>query len=209
VQQLGSFQHSRPRAVITSSQVCVKHPACSYLPSSQYGRTPPIIAPLDESFLTTRTSHTAIERARWHAAHVRISPVCPLYFLPLNALLTQNVTAPAFDPFIVTTSLDKTDAETRKFIRSHVMRGKNKGKSMPRKGKKSRSPDSDTTPQSSPASLVQHEDSGWEHWQLVSPRKVASELSLFRYTQELNPSMKELIFRGSSSRPCSLASSLC
>ncbi|KAK0619620.1 hypothetical protein B0T14DRAFT_566449 [Immersiella caudata] len=103
--------------------------------------------------------------------------------------------APAFDPFIVTTSLDKTDAETRKFIRSHVMRGKNKGKLMPRKGKKSRALDSDATPQSSPASLVQHEDPGWEHWQLVSPRKVASELSLFRYTQELSPPMKELIFR--------------
>ncbi|KAK0652688.1 hypothetical protein B0T16DRAFT_369421 [Cercophora newfieldiana] len=111
--------------------------------------------------------------------------------------------APAFNPFIVTTSLDKTDAQTRKLIRSHVMRGKNKGKSMPRKGK-SRGADvnADASLQAShQAALRPHEEeeedgeSGWEHWALTSPRKIAAELSLFRYTQELNHAQKELVFR--------------
>lgn len=119
-----------------------------------------------------------------------------------------EITDLAFRPFIVTTSLDKTDDVTRKLIRSHVMRGKNKGKPRPRKAQTRRPGETGETPDSAaltqptssedkPSSTEEPElscDNG--AWKMTPPRKIASELSLFRYTMELNPSMRELIYRG-------------
>ena len=85
-------------------------------------------------------------------------------------------------------------------IRSHVMRGKNKGKSMPRSARArltstgiSPRPDSAGTGDQGVAQERIWADGAWSLW---APRKVASELSLFRYTSELNPSMRQLLFRG-------------
>jgi len=126
--------------------------------------------------------------------------------LPGTPRLMQHATEPAFDPFIVATSLDKADSATRKFIRSHVMRGKNKGKSMPRKGKTQCGADTDLPSQRSDqtdANMNTDEPRNvelvWEKgvWPLTTPRKVAAELSLFRYTADLTPPMRELIYRGS------------
>jgi hypothetical protein len=82
------------------------------------------------------------------------------------------------------------------------MRGKNKGKTMPRKGKKPQ--DAESTPRSQfphqpafEATQSEHgEPPAWNGWSLVPPRQVASDLSLFPFVHSLTPYMRELIFRG-------------
>lgn len=97
----------------------------------------------------------------------------------------------AFGNFIVTTSLGKEDPETRKLIRSHVMRGKNKGKKMPRRSKC-------TVPGAASGSTPQSRDLGHEdrEWALFPPRKIATELAMFGPTAHLDPSMQRLIHQG-------------
>ncbi|KAK7433157.1 hypothetical protein QQZ08_000088 [Neonectria magnoliae] len=102
----------------------------------------------------------------------------------------------ASGPFIVATSLEKPDPETRKLIRSHVMRGKNTRKSKRTK---------ELRQQGEPVALddslrCQGPRADGDHceeqeWALVSPHKVASELSLFGYVDEMKPYMLNLIHR--------------
>ncbi|EAW17781.1 uncharacterized protein NFIA_077140 [Aspergillus fischeri NRRL 181] len=91
-------------------------------------------------------------------------------------------------PFIITTSLDKPDRQTRKLIRSHVMRGKNTCKI--RRAREAESPAAAAVPPSERWSSA----SGKE-WVLTTPRKVASELSLFNYMTEMKPYMFSLLFQ--------------
>lgn len=109
---------------------------------------------------------------------------------------------PGFDPFIVSTSLDKPDGETRKFIRSHVMRGKNTRRSKRTKALAQRveQPGDQWAPKEREQGEEQEvrED---QEWILTTPRKIASELSLFGYVTDIKPYMLDLIARGISHRP--------
>jgi len=103
----------------------------------------------------------------------------------------------AFGNFIVTTSLGKEDPETRKLIRSHVMRGKNKGKKMPRKIKSSHACTTVSDPEATSGSTRQNGPRNYSQedreWALYPPRKIATELALFGPTTHLDPSMQRLI----------------
>lgn len=90
------------------------------------------------------------------------------------------------DPFIVSTSLDKPDAGTRKFIRSHVMRGKNT-----RKAKQDKAMIHGTQVQQKKP--PKNED---VYWLLLPPKKISSELALFGYVEEMKPYMLDLIYKG-------------
>ena len=99
--------------------------------------------------------------------------------------------------FIVTTTLDKTDADTRKFIRSHVMRGKNKGKTRSTKANKQASPLSSTVSEDdhSPPEPKTTESKG-KAWVPPRPRMVATDMDLCEITSALGPNMKDLISKG-------------
>lgn len=93
------------------------------------------------------------------------------------------------NPFIITTSLDKPDRQTRKLIRSHVMRGKNTRKI--RRAREAELRSTAVVPPSEPWPTA-----GGKEWVLTTPRKVASELSLFNYMIEMKPYMLNLLFQG-------------
>lgn len=101
--------------------------------------------------------------------------------------------------FIVSTSLDKPDKETRKFIRSHVMRGKNTRKS---RRTKELVQHSDSVAQDNSQNAIiqglQTEKSQHERkeWSLMSPRMIASEIQLYGYVEEIRPYMMDLIRKG-------------
>jgi hypothetical protein len=115
-------------------------------------------------------------------------------------LTVPAVPGPA--PFIITTSLAKPDAKTRKLIRSHVMRGKNAGKfkngkdwpdsregAQPMEKRSSARPGTRTE-------LVRAEGREPEGWTLVTPRKIASEIALFGIGEDMQPYVLALIYRG-------------
>lgn len=132
--------------------------------------------------------------------------------LPLISRLTQlsSVTTEEYSPFIISTSLDKPDARTRKLIRNHVMRGKNAGKVRSRPVPATETRNSHSSGRSEGAcrgwakSRVQLEEFRFEdseEWVLVPPRKVVSDISLLGFMtdhSELKPYMLELIYRGAS-----------
>lgn len=85
--------------------------------------------------------------------------------------------------FIVNSSRGTINAEARKAIRSHVMRGKNKGKQL-------RKPRSSTEPRKEVRNVE------YSAWFLSSPRAVATELSLFGYREDMKPYMLNLVYQG-------------
>ncbi|KAK4141450.1 uncharacterized protein C8A04DRAFT_30948 [Dichotomopilus funicola] len=100
----------------------------------------------------------------------------------------------ADDPFIITTSLDKPDASTRRYIRSHVMRGKNVGKFRPKKNSPKSDASSDTSDKPELASArTDKRDIRKERivrgqvevWSPVTPRKIMSELSFLGLDSEI------------------------
>ena len=103
----------------------------------------------------------------------------------------------AFGTFIVSTTLDKPDPSTRKFIRSYVMRGKNRRRPRQRSsvgGEARNNPDqsgSRLTPP--PATEARHP------WVLVPASSLLSDFSLLGFGDELKPYMRNLIYRGPSS----------
>ncbi|KAK1830916.1 hypothetical protein QBC39DRAFT_308159 [Podospora conica] len=120
--------------------------------------------------------------------------------------------------FIVTTTLDKTDADTRRLIRSHVMRGKNKGKTRPTKSKRA-SPPSPTTPvlfadaehveDYSSMTAAETHPTEQSMWVAPRPRMVATDLDLFETTSGLTPSLKDLISKAFNVvKPATFASQL-
>jgi hypothetical protein len=112
--------------------------------------------------------------------------------------------APGLAPFIVTTSLAKPDAKTRKLIRSHVMRGKNAGKFKNSKDWPDSRDGAQPTakrPSARPGAkteIVHAERTEPEGWTLVTPRKIASEIALFGLGEDVQPYVLGLIYRGTS-----------
>ena len=100
--------------------------------------------------------------------------------------------ATAPDPFIVITSAagsQQPDAATRRYIRSHVMRGKNRKR--PRH-------------ESSPAG-------SWINGQLPTephpaipkvPRCLGTDVAFLQYAEDLSPAMQELVFQCLFSHSC-------
>ncbi|KAH7161360.1 hypothetical protein EDB81DRAFT_784556 [Dactylonectria macrodidyma] len=97
--------------------------------------------------------------------------------------------------FIVSTSLDKPDKETRKFIRSHVMRGKNTRKSKRTKEVANQfdSLVQDASEDTTSRGLLDRGQHGATEWILMPPQKVASELRLYGFAEEMRPYMLDLI----------------
>lgn len=91
-------------------------------------------------------------------------------------------------PFIVSTCVAKPDSRTQRFIRSHVMKGKNKGKAyyIRRKG---------TATSASAGVLVDAESPGqgptiWDYRPLgFIPKRVGSELSFVPFADEIDSSL--------------------
>ncbi|KAK3290840.1 uncharacterized protein B0H64DRAFT_427390 [Chaetomium fimeti] len=114
------------------------------------------------------------------------------------ASVTQN----SGDPFIVTTSLAKPDPTTRRFIRSHVMRGKNAGKFRNehimqglQTGPKRRSAVGQATRTPGARHEGDEAEESVDGWTLVTPHRIASELSLQGYGGEMQPYVLRLIHR--------------
>ncbi|KAH6844516.1 hypothetical protein B0I37DRAFT_342938 [Chaetomium sp. MPI-CAGE-AT-0009] len=114
-----------------------------------------------------------------------------------------SITKNSGDLFIVTTSLAKPDPTTRRFIRSHVMRGKNTGKFRnehvrqgPQTGPNRRSAVAQAayTPGARPDG-DEAEAKTEDGWTLVTPHRIASELSLQGYGGEMQPYVLRLIHR--------------
>ncbi|RYP61966.1 hypothetical protein DL770_009667 [Monosporascus sp. CRB-9-2] len=95
--------------------------------------------------------------------------------------------------FVVSTDVRKPDPELRKFIRSHVMMGKNRGKTLrPRKraSKAIRDPPliCDDDPAGPPGSSITGPHS-------VIPRKVGSDLSTVRFADVVDPCAVEVVLQ--------------
>ncbi|KAK5659922.1 hypothetical protein OQA88_13386 [Cercophora sp. LCS_1] len=108
--------------------------------------------------------------------------------MPRKASLTSDKADLVFRPFIVATTLEKEDAETRKLIRSHVMRGKNKGKKMPRAPQRSKADAQEAPPAS--RVLIKNEET---QWTFVSPRNITSQFSLSGFSEEFDHKMQKLV----------------
>ncbi|SPN99275.1 uncharacterized protein DNG_02312 [Cephalotrichum gorgonifer] len=101
----------------------------------------------------------------------------------------------ASDPFIVSTTPGKPDPATRKFIRSHVMRGKNLGKLRPRKGHGKQRRNEKSVPARAEEAAGAAPDHGAAVFVPAAPRRIASELSAYRYVVDIKPYMFNLIYR--------------
>lgn len=124
--------------------------------------------------------------------------------------LTLSYPAHPGDLFIVSTSLAKPDPRTRRFTRSHVMRGKNVGKfrddkkwaELPKKlSTKGQAFEAESMSKVICQEKQDDEAARTEGWALVSPRKVASELFMLGLGGDMEPYVLELIHRGKFDRP--------
>lgn len=89
------------------------------------------------------------------------------------------------------TTLEKEDADTRKLIRSHVMRGKNKGKKMQRTAKRTNREVQVVSPPTNV--LIKNEET---QWTFVSPRKIGSDFGLSGFSDELDHTSQKLVHEG-------------
>ena len=94
---------------------------------------------------------------------------------------------------MVSTSADKLSPEARKLIRSHVMLGKNQGKTWPPRRREARESadkfSSDETPGRRPSGssiTLSHS---------VIPPKIGSDLSTVQFADAVEPSLVEVVFR--------------
>lgn len=96
--------------------------------------------------------------------------------------------------FVVSTDVEKPNPELRKFIRSHCMLGKNRGKTLPpRKRKPKRTQDASTSSES-PASSTTTTVS--RHILPVTvPRKFGSDLSTIRFANTVEPRVAEVVLQ--------------
>ncbi|KAF6233984.1 hypothetical protein HO173_007814 [Letharia columbiana] len=98
-------------------------------------------------------------------------------------------------PFVVSTSVEKPDPEVRKLIRSHVMLGKNQGKTRCSRRREA----SNVADKSSP-----NEDLGAPSASFITashsviPPKIGSDLSTIRFADAVEPSKVEFVLRFSS-----------
>ncbi len=104
-------------------------------------------------------------------------------------------------PFIVATDVKKVDRDTRKFIRSHVMLGKNQGKSRKSRYARRTQPVSlEATPNSSTSPDELLDPSSCTSCSTI-PDKVGSEISFICFADTMQPYMAEVVlncrcFRG-------------
>jgi hypothetical protein len=93
------------------------------------------------------------------------------------------------NPFIVSTGIEKADSETRKLIRSHVMLGKNLGKSRYVKCRKPQN-----TPKDSGGIVISNEGPGEPSDTLIKtphttiPNRVGSDVSFVEFADTIPPS---------------------
>lgn len=91
-------------------------------------------------------------------------------------------------PFIVSTSVARPDLKTRAFIRSHVMKGKNKGKAYHGRGRVTR-------PSARTGIAVDAESPGqgpaiWDRRPMgFIPKRVGSELAFVPFADEIDSSL--------------------
>ncbi len=91
----------------------------------------------------------------------------------------SSVTTAAGLHFVVSTDLEKPNAELRNFIRSHCMLGKNRGRILPprkRKPKKTATVSHHTLPD-------------------IVPRKFGSDLSAIRFADAVEPRVVEVVLQ--------------
>ncbi|MCJ1281112.1 hypothetical protein MMC26_000430 [Xylographa opegraphella] len=99
--------------------------------------------------------------------------------------------------FVVSTDAKKPNPELRKFIRSHCMLGKNRGKTLPLRKKKPRRTQDASNPSESPASSTTTTVS--RHILPVTvPRKFGSDLSTIRFADAVEPAAVEVVLQFSS-----------
>ncbi|KAI9037492.1 uncharacterized protein KD926_000287 [Aspergillus affinis] len=95
-----------------------------------------------------------------------------------------------YQPFIVTTSLGRPNKATRKLIRSHVMRGKNRAKHV-EAGVVYGSWINSSLP-AKPAGILKAEETGL--W-IPQPRTLCRDLETFTFADQIKPYMLDLIFK--------------
>lgn len=95
-------------------------------------------------------------------------------------------------PFVVSTGAEKPNPEARKLIRSHVMLGKNQGKTLRSKRRQVK----ESADRSSP-----EEDLGGSSGSLITasqsviPPKIGSDLTTVRFADAVEPYMIEIILQ--------------
>ena len=102
--------------------------------------------------------------------------------------------------FLVSTNVDKPDADLRKFIRRHVMQGKNKGKTprpstKPRKPRQRKNNPSDVKDGSQSADSNQDSNRSSSEPLVVVPRKFGATWSAVRLASDVDPSSVEVILQ--------------
>ena len=90
-------------------------------------------------------------------------------------------------PFIVLTDKRDVDADTRKLIRSHVMRGKNKGKA-PKKGPKGLLPASDKA-DALCSSMIGRLKTNYGGSESSIPRPIGSAIGSVQFADTVEPSL--------------------
>ena len=96
--------------------------------------------------------------------------------------------------FVVSTDVKKPNPELRKFIRSHCMLGKNRGKTLPLRKKKLKRTQDASTPSESPASSTT--TTVFRHILPVTvPRKFGSDLSTIRFADAVEPGAVEVVLQ--------------
>ncbi|KAI0385753.1 hypothetical protein F5Y04DRAFT_244576 [Hypomontagnella monticulosa] len=107
--------------------------------------------------------------------------------------------------FIVSTSTKKPDPELRKFIRSHVMIGKNRGRTLRPRYNKIADSDSPIDPSQSNLNQVQDQEedesarsSSTARSLSVIPRRVGSDLSFVQFADKIEDSSLTVIFQFSA-----------
>ena len=94
--------------------------------------------------------------------------------------------------FVVSTSVEKPDADARRLIRSHVMLGKNQGKTRrPRKREARNSADQSSHDEDLGGST----ESSITASHCVIPPKIGSELSLIQFADAVEPYKVEVVLR--------------
>ncbi|KAI0884091.1 uncharacterized protein GGS22DRAFT_189221 [Annulohypoxylon maeteangense] len=105
-------------------------------------------------------------------------------------------------PFVVSTSLDKPDPNLRKFIRKHVMMGKNRGKTRPTKKREKKALELDLSEVADPTIHLTKppaaSNSSLVVTRLPIPPKVGSELSTVHFADDVDLSTVAVVLRFSS-----------
>lgn len=100
--------------------------------------------------------------------------------------------------FVVSTDVEKPNPNLRKFIRSHCMLGKNRGKTLPprkRKVDRTRTQDASTSPASPAAYTTTTASRHIQTSPVTVPRKFGSNLSTVRFADQVEQGAVEVVLR--------------